>query len=1339
MGNVARRSEVTSSHLQDTRAGSNHSTTLSIEDDIPTRKRSPFASRNNQHPPMKPLPTPDYSFYPQTFDGNTSSAFSNRPVELESVAKLAGDASRKTSMAVKHFDRPAGHSNVSSTGSFRQRPSDPSLNMNRTTSGNFDSLGFTPGLDRKVSGNNFGGYHQNLVDPAVVRATQSSVPRKIKGHQQAHSPRFVLRTLLPANPPVKEARLRPSIHHVPGSYQTDFDHNADSKPALPVQSAAGEVISANLVTRSVGPASEGIVDELKLPVEDKQDTMKLLVLPPLASGIDHGHDHGADKPLLPLFHGSDITDHSKQLEPLLEEQPMASVTKSPLVAEGPQLSDLLSQLPPLKLSAIDDFRGHHLTAKPELNSSDGLSTPKHSLQYRNEPSEARNKPDGSTRQSSHSPQAEFSNNVFGLSLSEPDTGQPPLPTKQPDQSRVPSIHSSAMSRLSPISSKFTLRTKSSTVSLRAGTDDLEEAAGLIERPSVPSSDHTTWKNYRVNSTRTTKSGKLFDQSYPGLGSDESGRIAHVHEPSTESQKHWVRQLLARRTDTPSSQDPPHLTARPYHRRRHATNQLSSREDANFSPLDEEELPVEKGSSVPESEDYSTQTRSSGRSDRQMTSESFTKVISDLEILLNEALSVAKHAAERENTESLPPILEEATRILKDDSALRIGASNVPDHTSSLQSRSATTVLQDVDEQRDSDSDVSSDSENSHLFGNEPRYPENPEEHLKIVESDEPGLHSGHFKRMRDITPYPSSPTTASRQVSIAPQGITSGIRNNQHPVSIVEEQLPEQLIIRHGTSHKSQSDTQREELDLEKGFGQASTNDLTARWFYDESNRAYPQEQRQSRNRVGTPKALLPIRPTSVKTPSKEETRHTIRETQAVPNVPSSVDVQNYIIQHCQPPIQPRISSAGLRSRAFPANEAASLMSATDPKSNHQTAVVDHEATPHHLGLNHAPAYQQSTQSLPRRRVGPAHQGTTTSMSPSQPPRRDSSLPRQTTARQESFSLRDRHHVSVRKPHGFSLSRSHRRSPIARDWGTSRKRFVAAVACISTALLGLIVGIYAGEVPAIQYSLADEHHYTILGNVFFYIALAIPTVLLWPLPLLHGRKPYTLIALALLLPLQFPQALVVGTPRSPYVATYRVGLLFSRAISGIVMGFANINFKTTLLDLFGASLQSGNPHQEIVNENDIRRHGGGMGVWLGIWTWCFIGSIGVGFLIGAVIISGLSVAWGFYITVILIASVLLLNVLTPEVRRSQYRRSVAEIRTDTDVSRRVARGEVMMHIKSTGPIWWWEEVMAGQVLCARMLKQPGFVVLSLYIGWIYGQIIMVIVVRKLSWQIMSPC
>ena len=186
-------------------------------------------------------------------------------------------------------------------------------------------------------------------------------------------------------------------------------------------------------------------------------------------------------------------------------------------------------------------------------------------------------------------------------------------------------------------------------------------------------------------------------------------------------------------------------------------------------------------------------------------------------------------------------------------------------------------------------------------------------------------------------------------------------------------------------------------------------------------------------------------------------------------------------------------------------------------------------------------------------------------------------------------------------------------------------------------------------------------------------------------------------------------------------------LIASRTLMGGALGIASMNFHSTLTDLFGASLMSSNPHEEIVDECDVRRHGGGMGVWLGIWTWCWIGSLGVGFLVGASIIDSQPPVWGFYVSIILIAIVLFLNVLCPEVRRSSYRRSVAEVRTGTDVSRRLARGEIKMHRIKTGPKWWGEEVYHGIALTLEMLRQPGFAVVAVYSAWIYAQVVLIIV------------
>ena len=323
---------------------------------------------------------------------------------------------------------------------------------------------------------------------------------------------------------------------------------------------------------------------------------------------------------------------------------------------------------------------------------------------------------------------------------------------------------------------------------------------------------------------------------------------------------------------------------------------------------------------------------------------------------------------------------------------------------------------------------------------------------------------------------------------------------------------------------------------------------------------------------------------------------------------------------------------------------------------------------------------------------------------------------------EHGISLRNRSHVSLRGMQPFSLARTYRRQSIARDWSTQRKRFVASMACISTALVGILLGIYAGLVPSIQYYIIDETHATVHGNTGCFAALAVTNFLFWPLPLLHGRKPYILSSLALAMPLLFPQALSIQSQRLTNTGMWRAMLIASRTLMGGLL-----NFHSILTDLFGASLMSTNPHEEVVDEFDARRHGGGMGVWLGIWTWCWIGSLSIGFLIGAAIIDTQPPAWGFYVSIILLAVVLLLNVVCPEVRRSAYRRSVAEVRSGTDISQRLARGEVKMHRVKSGPKWWGEEVYHGVLLSLEMLRQPGFALLTVYVAWIYAQVVLVIV------------
>ncbi|OSS52898.1 hypothetical protein B5807_02175 [Epicoccum nigrum] len=55
----------------------------------------------------------------------------------------------------------------------------------------------------------------------------------------------------------------------------------------------------------------------------------------------------------------------------------------------------------------------------------------------------------------------------------------------------------------------------------------------------------------------------------------------------------------------------------------------------------------------------------------------------------------------------------------------------------------------------------------------------------------------------------------------------------------------------------------------------------------------------------------------------------------------------------------------------------------------------------------------------------------------------------------QTLRVRDQAHQ-----HTFDRLRSHRRQPIARNWGTGKKRLTATIACINTALLGIIIGVY---------------------------------------------------------------------------------------------------------------------------------------------------------------------------------------------------------------------------------------------------------------------------------------
>jgi hypothetical protein len=59
----------------------------------------------------------------------------------------------------------------------------------------------------------------------------------------------------------------------------------------------------------------------------------------------------------------------------------------------------------------------------------------------------------------------------------------------------------------------------------------------------------------------------------------------------------------------------------------------------------------------------------------------------------------------------------------------------------------------------------------------------------------------------------------------------------------------------------------------------------------------------------------------------------------------------------------------------------------------------------------------------------------------------------------------------------------------------------------------------------------------------------------------------------------------------------------------------------------------------------------------------------------------------------------------------------------------VERGEIKMIMFGSSPRWWWEEVSAAFLLTWKMMHQYGFLLLAVYFGWVFGHLVLVMMVR----------
>ena len=264
------------------------------------------------------------------------------------------------------------------------------------------------------------------------------------------------------------------------------------------------------------------------------------------------------------------------------------------------------------------------------------------------------------------------------------------------------------------------------------------------------------------------------------------------------------------------------------------------------------------------------------------------------------------------------------------------------------------------------------------------------------------------------------------------------------------------------------------------------------------------------------------------------------------------------------------------------------------------------------------------------------------------------------------------------------------------------------------------------------------------------VGMAVPTLFLWPLPLLHGRKTYLLLSISLFLPLQLPQALplLVNNTMALTPTTFRqvnegmtshaIIVLVFRCISGVILGFANVNILAELTDMWGVDTgrccRAGvySPSELIMGDERRRvSRGGGLGVWVGLWASIMVGGASMGYSFGVLIRETLHIAWGFWIIIIEGAILVGCLVLTPEtrlVRSTPLNGNRILPQTSQSPLENVGqrnRGELRRMVSGKDTKWWWQEVWAGWVLMKRMCSQSGFLLILLFSVWAFCTVCMV--------------
>jgi hypothetical protein len=442
----------------------------------------------------------------------------------------------------------------------------------------------------------------------------------------------------------------------------------------------------------------------------------------------------------------------------------------------------------------------------------------------------------------------------------------------------------------------------------------------------------------------------------------------------------------------------------------------------------------------------------------------------LEVLLSEALHIAKEASERQIAQQLPHILQEATSQLTNTPSTSLSRKTITQSPAAMNSK--TSPVPSIPTKSRRQSTFTQNRSRSHSNRLAPNG--SPEQmssaipspiirrgvetrggqidgRIFIIQPPSPRHTPSTRKSTADHlpTPYPNASAVAS-EISLAdtiekpsppskhqvkPRPIrASPPHEGSNATSTSNEWLP---ALRLG----SQLRIQRSET----GVLSDGSYQLTPPRFYEGDEQKIDQGPRRDLdsphaiNEISRSQSDMPRKPHVVRSPVKETAGLVVRDNRTPSNLPSRDDIRKHIKQYNSPPIQPRQSSSGLRKLADPRSDGAVGHRTMGFASRKRRGFSGHVLGGHHEYPNHSnPIDEAPSGDAQRGEVGGSSEGGIT----------------------RKLSLSNRHHISLRGARHFSLRRSHRRQPISRDWSTMKKRFTAAVACISTALVGVIVGVY---------------------------------------------------------------------------------------------------------------------------------------------------------------------------------------------------------------------------------------------------------------------------------------